>query len=67
MFFPRSIDLPRFMLRNRPKSPTGIGLFLIYNPYRIELYKSAVLETLEQFMDLFCIVRFSIVNNWKVN
>ncbi len=55
------------MLRNRPKSPTGIGLFLIYNPYRIELYKSAVLETLEQFMDLFCIVRFSIVNNWKVN
>ncbi len=59
MFFPRSIHWLRFMLRNRPKSPTGIGLYLVYNPYRIELNKSAVLETVERFLDLCCIVRFS--------
>lgn len=58
MFFPPSIDWPRFLLRNRPKSPTGIGLFLVYNPYRIELYKSAVLEIVERFLDYCCIARF---------
>ncbi len=59
MFFPPSIDWQRFLIRNRPKSPRGIGLFLVYNPYRIELYKSAVLDTVERFLDHWYIVRFS--------
>ncbi len=39
------------MLRNRPESPTRIGLYLVFNPYRNELHFSVFSVVLELLLD----------------